>query len=252
MTAILPTSPLTNLRDLGGVAVDGGTLRAGAVFRADDVALIDENGAQALVEDGVQLIIDLRSAGEAERTGRGALESHPVEYLHLPLTDEVADPAALSLFARIAAAEDPERAMGEWYADLVRDRAADLVRGIEAVADAPGGVVFHCAAGKDRTGIFAASVLSVLGAEPADIVADYARTSDNLPALLARLASAAPETASVQDRIAEYPAVLLSAPAASMQAMLDDLDADGGLAAVLRDAGLSDSVVAHLRERLVG
>lgn len=251
MTAVLPTSPLTNLRDLGGIAVDGGEVRSGTLFRADDVALVDELGAQALVDDGIELVIDLRSPGEASRTGRGALETRPVEYLHLPLTDEVADPEALSLFARIADAADPELAMGGWYADLVRERAADLVRGLEAIADAPGGVVFHCAAGKDRTGIFAAAILAVLGADPVDIVTDYARTSDNLPALLARLATATPELAAMSGRMPELPHVLLSAPAGSMRAMLDDLQADGGLVTILEEAGLSEDIVTRLRDRLV-
>jgi protein-tyrosine phosphatase len=249
-TTFVP-SPLTNLRDLGGIPVDGGTARTGVLFRADDVALVDAAGAEALVADGVTLVIDLRSPGEAERTGRGLLESHPVEYLHLPLTQEVADPRALSLYRTIAEADDPEFAMGSWYATLVRERAGDLVRGLEAVAEAESGVVFHCAAGKDRTGVFAASVLTVLGAEDEAIVLDYARTGDNLQALLARLAAATPEMAAAAASF-EVPPVLMSAPAGSMRAMLQILESeDGGLKSVLREAGLTDETVARLRERLV-
>ncbi|MDE0546657.1 tyrosine-protein phosphatase [Microbacterium sp. C7(2022)] len=254
MTITLPASPLTNLRDLGGIAVAGGYVRAGVVLRADDVALIDADSAEALIADGLGLVIDLRSPGEAERTGRGVLEQHPVDYLHLPLTQEVADPRALALFAEIGRAADPERAMGTWYATLVRERSADIVRGIEVIAGADTAVVFHCAAGKDRTGVFAASILSVLGADRAEIVADYTRTGENLPALLARIAATtqaqveASGLAGMADRV---PHVLMSAPAAAMEAMLDDLDADGGLAAVLREAGLGDDTIERLRERAV-
>jgi protein-tyrosine phosphatase len=250
VTIALPTSPLTNLRDLGGIAVDGGVVRAGVLFRADDVALIDEAGALALLADDVALIIDLRSPGEAARTGRGVLGGHDVAYLALPLTQEVADPQAVAQFRDIATAADPEYAMGGWYAGLVRERVAELVAGIEAVADAPRGVVFHCAAGKDRTGVFAACVLSLLGADRDDIVADYARTNDNGEALLARLAGAMPELSAYAEMPA-IPAVLMSAPAGSMRAMLEILDVEGGLAEILREAGITAETERRLRDRLV-
>jgi hypothetical protein len=69
------------------------------------------------------------------------------------------------------------------------------VRALEILADPNAGpVVFHCAAGKDRTGVLAALVLSAAGVEPADIVADYVATAAHLEPILERLRAAAPST----------------------------------------------------------
>lgn len=251
MTATIPTGPLANLRDLGGIAVEGGAVRGRTLFRADDAALIDDAGARALVADGVELIIDLRSPEEVAHTGRGVLAGYPPVHLPLPLTREAAGPTVLALMDRLASAAQPERAMGGWYAEQLRARAGAVVRGIEAIADTPGAVLFHCAAGKDRTGVFAAAVLSVLGADRSDIVADYIRTEDNLGPLLARVAAARPGAGTDADLLTRLPPVLLRAPRGAMEAMLALLDADGGVVEVLTRAGLTGGTVRRLQEKLV-
>jgi protein-tyrosine phosphatase len=142
--------------------------------------------------------------------------------------------------------------VGRWYATIAEQGAPSMVRGLELVATSPGATLFHCVAGKDRTGIFAAAVLSVLGADPDVIAADYARTDDVVDAVFARLAASAgldPRALDAMDP--EHP--LLRAPADSMRSMLDVLDADhGGFAALLREAGLDDELAESLRQRLVG
>lgn len=73
--------------------------------------------------------------------------------------------------------------MGYAYADMVDRSAAEIVTALGIIAHAPGATAFHCAAGRDRTGVLAAMLLLALGASDEDIVADYARTDENLAAI---------------------------------------------------------------------
>src|SRR3954447_5653112 len=88
----LDLSPLTNLRDLSGIVVNGGTVRPGVFWRADDVTRVDQAGADQLVADGLSLILDLRSGEELEHTGRGLLGATEVAFAHLPMTTQSAVP----------------------------------------------------------------------------------------------------------------------------------------------------------------
>lgn len=84
--------PLANFRNLGGIPVRGGYIKPGLIARADDLSFIDEAGARSITDRGTNLILDLRSAQEANCTGRGPLGSTDLTYLHQPLVDEIAMP----------------------------------------------------------------------------------------------------------------------------------------------------------------
>jgi protein-tyrosine phosphatase len=239
-------SRLINLRDLGGTPVaGGGRIVPGLIFRSDDASFVDEAQAADLVHQGLTTVIDLRSPEEADYTGRGALGAYPVKHHALPLTRHDAAPIALA-----SAIEDgrPE-SLGWWYADLFVSKAHSLVAGLVIVAEAPGAVLFHCAAGKDRTGLFAAAVLSTLGASDDAIVADYAQSNSLMPEVLSRLSGLKPST---PPETVELNSVVLTAPAAAMSAMLRILDQEhGGAQAVLQRAGLQASTALAMTERFV-
>lgn len=76
-TDLVLSAPV-NLRDLGGTAVAGGVLRSGIAIRTDDLSTIADTDAAELVDAGLAAVIDLRTAGEVEITGRGPLADHPV------------------------------------------------------------------------------------------------------------------------------------------------------------------------------
>lgn len=249
--SMLTLSPLVNLRDLGGIPVTEGRVRPGALWRSDDVATIDEASAKGLADDGLATILDLRSLPETEITGRGPLDQTGVTYVHLPLTDNTSVPG-LQLSAL---ADEPtsvaEELMGGWYAHLLTSRADSIVSGFEAIANSTGATLFHCAAGKDRTGIFAASILSTLGAEPDAIVADYAQTDASMPLIIQRIRGSMPELA---DRATEanVPPVLMRAPARAMESMLEQVATQyGSVVELLERAGLSRELRSRLQERLV-
>jgi protein-tyrosine phosphatase len=240
-----------NLRDLGGLPVHGGTTRTGVLLRSDDVSVMPAAFAQQMIDDGVRSVIDLRSPEEALLTGRGPLTLPGVNYHHLALTASVSMPQDIS--RELMSASATPALVGAWYASLVEAQAPQLALGVTLVAIGEGATVFHCAAGKDRTGVFAAVVLSLVGASADTISADYAVTAARLPRLYPRLRAILgqliPET---QLTASQDQGAMMGAHAASMDAMQQILvDRHGSVAEPVRRAGLSDTVVEQLRNRLV-
>ncbi|THV24571.1 tyrosine-protein phosphatase [Glycomyces paridis] len=165
-----------NLRDVGGWAADGGrTVRTGRVFRSDNVGRPTEADLDLLVNRlGIRHVIDLRRAEEWEVAGRfpevEGVEFHHFELLHVRW-ENIGRPypegAATVPFLR-----QRYSGMLESGYQAVRD-SLDVIAGGEPV-------LFHCMAGKDRTGLVAASLLSVLGVGEEDIAADYALSNHGI------------------------------------------------------------------------
>ncbi|RZK72911.1 MAG: tyrosine-protein phosphatase [Rhodococcus sp. (in: high G+C Gram-positive bacteria)] len=172
---------LPNLRDLGGLpASDGRRTRPGVLYRSALPAPGDSRPT-AVAEWPVRTVVDLRSPREF------ATRAHPLQsdctavHLISLLTDtEVAAP---SQGARLA----------DIYQGILINAGKQLADVLQVAATAPGPVLLHCAAGKDRTGIAVALLLRIAGVEPDDIIADYVLTNEHMPAVLARITRFAPE-----------------------------------------------------------
>lgn len=172
---ILTWEGCNNVRDLGGLdASDGTKTRWGAVVRGDHPAKLTESGWASLHEHGVCTIISLRTHGFDEKD---YLEVKPpysdIETLIVE-TEDVTDQEFVEKWASSELWCTPL-----YYQDaLVRwpQRHADALK---AIAQAkPGGVLFHCKRGHDRTGIVGLLLLSLVGVAPEDILADYALSID--------------------------------------------------------------------------
>lgn len=245
----IPLSPPVNLRDLCGIPVIGGAVRPGFAVRADDLSTVTEEVARDLVAGGLRAVIDLRSADELAVTGRGPIGAQPgVSYHHVPFM------ANLDQAANGAGALD-QRSFGQMYVRMVESAATQIVTALAIMAYAPGTTAFHCAAGQDRTGVLAASLLLTLGAGEEDIVADYARTGPNSAAIHERIA---PVILPLMRRFgldldeAARAAVRHEFSPEPMKFLLDSLvSRHGDPLAPLRGAGLTDGLVARLRERAV-
>jgi protein-tyrosine phosphatase len=230
----LPVGGTYNLRDVGDYPVaGGGRTRWGRLFRSDATRFIDGADLAAL---GLRTVIDLRDEAEVTVLPTG-LDVLVPTVLRRPL-----DPR--SLLSRMAVGSpDP---LGELYVALVHERGAELAAVVADLAR-PGALpaLVHCAAGKDRTGVVIALVLSAVGV-PDDVVAtDYALTSDYLtPAFF----SAVPAESGAADPVDE---VLRGARPESMAAMLRVLAAEhGGARAYLVGHGVPDEAIDHLRTAL--
>jgi len=159
---------LRNARELGGIpTADGGRIRDGALVRTDNHNRLDAAGLAAIRSYGVSRIVDLRWEWEAAKypSPLAADESYRlVPACFDPTGDEDIPPDSYRLMV-----------------DASRDR---LAAAFIAIAEAPpGGVVVHCHAGRDRTGVVVALALHVAGASVEAIAADYA-LSDESPAAI--------------------------------------------------------------------
>jgi rhodanese-related sulfurtransferase len=153
-----------NFRDLGGFAtVDGRRTRSGLVFRSNSLHDLTPADVARFRDDlRIATIVDLRGPQEIAREGPGPLDGVAVRRLNLPLLDEATDHPGDYV--------DP----GERYRGYLRVAGHNVVAALETMADARSlPLVFHCTAGRDRTGVVAALLLALLGVAPDDIVADY-------------------------------------------------------------------------------
>jgi protein-tyrosine phosphatase len=180
VTAMTVTNPaptfdaLFNFRDLGGYrTADDRTTVAGRVYRSDGMhrASIEDLGRIELL--GITRVVDLRTTHERTEDG-GFDDAHPtIEYRHVPIFERLSGIAG----ARAETVdENDDTPLLTTYRYMLTERRALVVDALEAVAGAPGPVVFHCTAGKDRTGIVAALLLSAVGVPDDTIIEDYARS----------------------------------------------------------------------------
>jgi protein-tyrosine phosphatase len=161
---------LVNARDLGGLRrVDGGETPHGVFFRSESIDRVTEEGWDALWSAGIRTVVDLRQPGEREAdTGSRPdwLTTVAIDHDHLDNAGFWRDYwenglVATALYYLPHLAAMPERSA------MVLDAVATA---------APGGVLFHCMAGRDRTGIIAMLLLAAAGVEPEQIVDDYLET----------------------------------------------------------------------------
>jgi protein-tyrosine phosphatase len=218
------------------------------MVRSDNVASLTREGRQAMIDYGVTTVIDLRSEAEVKGSPgppfsefqstsplspEGTTLGAPA-YRNLPLIDD----ATASVLNQ--AATMPER-----YVLMLERRQGGMGAIFEAIAAADGPVLFHCFAGKDRTGLVAAMMLSIAGVEPEAIGADFAETDLQLADRYEEwLAKASPERLeSMRDELRCPPEWMLST--------LAHVDRKwGGVEGYLEAAGLPSSTIARLQSKL--
>jgi protein-tyrosine phosphatase len=238
-TRALAWDACLNARDLGGLAtIDGRRVRRGALVRSDQLCRLSDGGRTALVAHGVRTVIDLRNPAEAEKDPDPIWHEHGVDYLLIPQQSE-------QLWREM----DPVARTRTERDSLVIDRRAEQIAAMaRAVANAvPGGVLIHCLAGKDRTGIAVAMLLSLVGVSEADIAEDYSLTVPNLAAELTAALAAAPDDDARARLVRSY-----DASVDTMLATLAHLRTrHGGAKAYLMRAGLSDADIERIRARML-
>jgi rhodanese-related sulfurtransferase len=242
-----------NARDLGGLPMrDGGTTAFGRLLRSDTLQELTSDDVALLTGYPLGAVVDLRTPVEAEREGRGPLGNEPVPYVNLPFVPDSVivpdDPAH-----EIVVADRYLQDRVEHYLDYLRLATPRVLAALEVLAEPrKSAVLFHCAAGKDRTGVLAALALEVAGVERQAVVDDYALTNERLHLIGARLARLPTYGGYVADVGRVRPEDLGAHPT-TMQVFLERLDADcGGAEGWIRSAGGSDELVDGLRSRLAG
>ena len=228
-----------NARDIGGYATaQGGETRWGEVVRSDSPAALTSAGRAALADYGVRAIVDLRLPEEISDHPNPYAEpgDHGIAYTNV----SIIDPAAGFPPDTITLAENYL-----WMLDRFAGPVAEVMA---AVANAPeGGVLVHCAAGKDRTGLISALLLGLVEVPADTIAADYALTAECLrPREEEWLENGPGERAEREAILARF------APTAEvMREVLDQLTRRyGGVEQYLVHAGVTQEDLDRLRGRL--
>jgi len=233
-----------NVRDLGGVALEGGgETPYGALVRADNIRRLTDEGWRSLAAHGVSRIVDLRWPEELEEDPPRDLD---IDVVHVSLLG-VLDPDFRDDIRDYMAVDDPAGYWAISYTRILRAFAPNFVQALGAIADARDGtVLFHCAGGKDRTGLVAALLLRLAGASIDEIARDYALTAERL----ARGPNLWVESARDEDerRRREF---MQHTPAEAMQQALEQLEREhGSVEGYLVHAGLDVARIDRLRARL--
>jgi protein-tyrosine phosphatase len=229
-----------NFRDLGGYrTTDGHSIGWRRLFRADGLSKLSDADQRLLGELGVATVIDLRTVDEAEQRGRFPVERVPVRYVDLPLTDVLPTPEELPSWGTASY-------VAGRYGQMVAQGAPALTGAFEALASEGAlPAVFHCSAGKDRTGVLAALIMAFLGVPDETIVEDYALSAAAMVRLLDRLKAEYPDNVEEVERFA--PAVLQVVPE-TMEEFLASLRAEYGSYDALADRlGVVDAVATLRR-----
>jgi protein-tyrosine phosphatase len=225
---------LLNARELGGYPTrDGASTRSRSLLRSDDLVQLTPEGVQALADYGVRTVVDLRWPAEV------AARPHPIALGKRVRYHQIS----------LLAADETQWAMlsGECTKEMwkcavlqhTRPQLKEVLEIIASAADAP--LLFHCVAGKDRTGLIAALLLALADVEPDAIAADYAASTQHLTdAYMQRYASL--------DRAEILEA--LRCPEEGVHNMLAYLAQYGGAAGYLDAIGLDDAAIGRLRARL--
>jgi protein-tyrosine phosphatase len=250
---VLALEAAYNFRDLGGYAAPGRRVtRWRTLFRADGLHRLTVADLGVMEEIGLRTVIDLRTADELVERGRFPLDVHPVGYHHVSLMDVIWDPG-----------QAPAETSGAPVADFLLHRYIEMIDGagarigdIFAILADPDALpaVFHCAAGKDRTGILAALLLSSLGVVDDDVVADYALTGEAVPRMLAAWKAAAAANPPVEGvaPATPTPASFLAAEPDAMAGLLTLIrEVHGSTRQYVRTLGVSDAVLADLEAALL-
>ncbi|MER5885186.1 tyrosine-protein phosphatase [Streptomyces sp. NPDC001941] len=260
----IPATTVANLRDLGATPLaGGGAVRSGVLFRSGQLDRLDPAADPAVAALGIRTIVDFRTA--AERTAR---PDRVPPGGRLLVADVLADQLAASGLPPAAQLRtilgDPalaERELGggrvyrffeDTYRSLVSSESARLsYRSFLAELADPQAVplLFHCTAGKDRTGWAATVVLCLLGADDATVEAEYLAVNPAVREAFAPLV----EGFTAQGGDPELALALIGVVPEYLAAALDEVDArHGSMEAYVRDGlGVPDEVVELLRKRFV-
>ncbi len=236
-----------NFRDIGGYKAGRGKMVAWRrVFRSGEFRNITREELQRLTgELGVNSVIDLRSEFELKNNGKGLLSECNIKYCNIAFMADGGDPEANSKrYEKLTN-------LGDFYIELARQKeyGKRIVEALEMIAEPENHpLVFHCAVGKDRTGMLAAMLLNLLGVKEADIIEDYTLSEPYMDELLARLKNSPKK----DDPPLDIPDYFWKSPAENMETLLSFLKREyGSVEGYLKASGMDAALPKKLKSILL-
>jgi protein-tyrosine phosphatase len=236
-----------NFRDLGGYpAMDNRTVRRGCLYRSDALHRLTERGTKTFSALGIATVIDLRAPAEVDRRAWRPPAGWSGRWLHIPLRQAVPDWTGYSE----AQLEAPDFASVHYLETA--ERGQDALRAVIETLAEPARLptVFHCAAGKDRTGIVAALILTLLGVPAQQVADDYVLSDIATERWEASIAAGGHDD--TQTAWAYVPPAMLTADRQTMTAFLTRImQAHGTPDGFATANGITSATLRRLRDNLL-
>lgn len=244
---LVPLEAVQNFRDVGGYrTADGRRVRWGLIYRSAELAGLTPSHAEVVQALGIRDIHDLRSNSERESAptnwpGEAKPQVHAADYQ-----------MDFSGFARAfgggideAKARETFKAFYPQVLESHREQFRDLFR---TLLKAEGPVLYHCSAGKDRTGVATALVLTALGVPRETVIADYELSNRYYRMDARKGADASPEFKMFASLPPEVVKVFQGVDGEYLEAVFAEIDRRGGMAAYLeKELGVGPAEVARLK-----
>ena len=229
-----------NFRDQGGYPTENGRfVRWRRLFRSDSLHDLTESDVQTITGTlGLTTIVDLRSINSVLEDGRGLLALSGIAYHNYPFLERrgIEPPTSGS---------DPGERLTAIYQWILLNAGTLMAQAFNALAqDVNQPALFHCNAGKDRTGVLGATLLSVLGVSREDVVADFLMTNEVIDGILARIKKMPGFQDSTRDGI--------MAPQSAIEKFLDVMQRDfGGPESYLLRHGVQQETMNGFKESML-
>lgn len=226
-----------NVRDLGGYQTkEGREIQWGRFYRGDGQHKLTDRDQALLLGRGIHTVIDLRHAKEVSVAKDAFADSDNVAYHNVDLINP-------------ATTNQPQvNSLGQLYLSMLDNSQDAFLRIFEILANpSDEAILFHCTAGKDRTGMVAALLLDLAGVPHTTIIEDYAMTAECLLPIMDGLRAGRPEgmPADLYERF-------LGCDPSNMEMMLQHLHAAyGGPERYLAAIGLPEEKVQALKQKLL-
>jgi protein-tyrosine phosphatase len=241
------------------IALDGAAnarvVVPGVLMRSDNLQSLTAQDVRLLVEHHeLEVVLDLRTDLEVELEGPGPITREPrVRIEHRSLYPRSGgntdlDAASTGVWPSTGPSQWPdETRVVQAYLSYLSARPDSIVGSIRTIANAPGAVLVHCAAGKDRTGVVVALALDAVGVDRDTIVSDYLATTERIDAIMSRLVSSPTYRSELEGH---DPRSHAPTPG-TMERVLEIIDRDlGGSAGWLTANGLSTAELERLDHRI--
>ncbi|MDO8364623.1 MAG: tyrosine-protein phosphatase [Actinomycetota bacterium] len=214
---VIALDAVHNFRDMGGYpTADGRTTRWRRLFRADALYRLRGDDVDAVRPLGLRTVVDLRTDEELELRGRFPVDDHPIDFHHVDVMDTTWERSEEEI-------DDVAAYLAGQYRKMLHafpDRFARAIERLGAPEAMP--AVFHCAAGKDRTGVTAMLILGALGVPNEYIAADYGLTAEATARTRVWAQREAPE---LWMRMADTPSAWMAAEPEAMLRVIEGIEA---------------------------
>lgn len=244
-TRRLMTQQLYNARDLGGFPTQDGKVTRFSVFvRSEAPVGLSQADLCYIQNYGITASLDFRGTGEI--TARPSDLQPLMPYYHKPLFHEAA-------MAPTAPKPLELKDWGTEYITMAEDARQWALDVLTIAAENPGGLLYHCTTGKDRTGLMTCYLLSIAGVDTRDIVADYAVSQIYLEPVYQRIRSGTLQLGPVStgQEIKLDPAFFQTPPHAMMTLIGYLTKKYGGVVPYLRSIGISDALMEKIRGKFL-